>query len=127
MTSIPSVAPYHQRTYFDLPVGVTFDRFEVRAANTLSFTIMETRAAFAAVDTSVSYEAYAGTEGWAPLAAMTMAMASRICWSLPVGAMASPRPHGPLLRRAPSFPLAYSSNSARRTNVSGSYAALSNT
>ena len=64
LTSIASVAPYHQRTYFDLPIGVTFDRFEVRAANTLSFTIMETRAAFAAVDTSVSYEAYAGTEGW---------------------------------------------------------------
>lgn len=64
LTSIASAAPYHQRTFFDVPVGVTFDRFEVRAENNSAFTIMETRAAFTAVDTSLNYEQFALTEGW---------------------------------------------------------------
>ena len=43
------------RTEFDLAEGVTFDRFEIRAANTPYFTIMETRAASLAGGTYASW------------------------------------------------------------------------
>jgi hypothetical protein len=64
LTSIAPVAPYQQRTTFDLPAGVTFDRFEVRAENNPAFTIMETRAALSTVASAQTYAAFAAAQGW---------------------------------------------------------------
>ncbi len=64
LTSIAPVAPYQQRTTFELPAGVTFDRFEVRAENVPAFTIMETRAAMVSAGSSQTYAAFAAAQGW---------------------------------------------------------------
>jgi hypothetical protein len=66
LSSIAPVAPYHQRTSFALAGGIVFDRFEVYAANTLSFTIMETRAAWSADTAALTYEQFALIHGLGP-------------------------------------------------------------